>query len=170
MLNSECKACYRTWNGPLKKFKSHPSPPQALLVKVLWESIMSRFNSLFLLISLCDMFQGIRSFPIVYSALIYSHVAMRTERSALLSGTFRREKILCWGSTAILNKSLRGENTAWGLILNMLLNEPKSNILGVLCNEGGEVFFSWRKVIAFITSAVTAGKTRQAFGLNLIIT
>lgn len=86
---------------------------------------MSSFNGLLLVVSLCDMLQGIRSFPIVCPASISSQVAMRTERSAFLSGTSRMRDILLWGSPAILNDSLRGENTVLGLVLNMLLNEPK---------------------------------------------
>jgi len=77
------------------------------------------------------MSQGTGSFPIVCSVSVSSHVAMRTERSAFLSGTSRTQEILLWGSPAILNGSLRGENAVLGLKLNMSLNEHKSNILGV---------------------------------------
>lgn len=132
MLNSEFKTCYMTCNYPLKKTQTKPKkkttttkqtkkPPQSTTDR----GIMSSFNGLLLVVSLCDMLQGIRSFPIVRSASISSHVAMRTERSAFLSGTSRIRDILLWGSPAILNDSVRGENTVLGLILNMLLNEPK---------------------------------------------
>lgn len=128
MLNSEFKTCYITCNGPLQTNKQ---PKRSTTDK----SIMGSFNRLLLLISLCDMSQGIGSFPIVRSASISSHVATRRGSSAFLSGTCGTQEILFWGSTALLNASPRGENTMLGLIVNTLLNEPKSDILGVLCKE-----------------------------------
>lgn len=86
---------------------------------------MSNFKGLLLLISLYDMSQGIGSSHIVCSASISPHVQTRTERSAFLSGTSGTQELLLWGSTAMLNNSLRGENTVLGLILNMSLNDLK---------------------------------------------